>query len=116
MMRGLALGATALLTLGLMLIALGGEGLALLNACLADPSCIASSSTGSMDGFLVVVLAGILLSVVGLVALTIGHSDNSIPPSNRSGRTGRGRASLSCCPMWLESGQRPTNSDLPANW
>lgn len=67
------LGGLTLLTVGLSFLALGGEGLAIFNACVANPSCIGSDSTGSLDGFLATVLAGLLLSVAGLAVLTIGN-------------------------------------------
>jgi len=64
-------GATAL-TLGLMLLALGGEGLAVFNSCVANPSRLVSEMTGSLAGFLAVVLAGIVLTVGGVVVVSVG--------------------------------------------
>ena len=64
-------GATAL-TLGLMLLALRGEGLAIFNTCVANPNCVGSETTGSLEGFLAVVLAGIVLSVSGVVVISLG--------------------------------------------
>jgi hypothetical protein len=61
-----------LLGLGLMFCALGGEGLAIFNACIANPTCIASETTTDLYEPLVALLAGIALSVAGIVALLLG--------------------------------------------
>jgi len=61
-----------LLGLGLMFCALGGEGLAIFNACIANPTCIASQTTTDLYEPLAALLAGIALSVAGVVALWLG--------------------------------------------
>ena len=61
-----------LLGLGLMFCALGGEGLAIFNACLANPTCIASQTTADLYEPLAVLLAGIALSEAGTVAMWLG--------------------------------------------
>ncbi len=61
-----------LLGLGLMFCALGEEGLAIFNACIANPTCINSQTTTDLYEPLVALLAGIALSVSGTVAVWLG--------------------------------------------
>ncbi len=61
-----------LLGLGLMFCALGGEGLAIFNACIANSTCIASEATANLYEPLAALLAGIALSVSGAVAVWLG--------------------------------------------
>ena len=63
---------SVLLGLGLMFCALGGEGLAIFNACIANPTCIASQTTADLYEPLAALLAGIALSVGGAVAVWLG--------------------------------------------
>ena len=61
-----------LLGLGLMFCALGEEGLAIFNACIANPTCISSQTTADLYEPLAALLAGIALSVGGAVAVWLG--------------------------------------------
>ena len=61
-----------LLGLGLMFCALGGEGLAIFNACIANPTCIASQTTADLYEPLAALLAGIALAVAGMVVVPLG--------------------------------------------
>ncbi len=61
-----------LLGLGLMFCALGGEGLAIFNACIANSTCIASEVTANLYEPLAALMAGIALSVSGTVAVWLG--------------------------------------------
>lgn len=61
-----------LLGLGLMFSALGGEGLAIFNACIANPSCINSQTTADLYEPLAALLAGIALSVAGTLTVWLG--------------------------------------------
>jgi hypothetical protein len=55
-----------------MFCALGGEGLAIFNACIANPTCINSQTTADLYEPLAALLAGIALSVAGVVAVWLG--------------------------------------------
>ena len=61
-----------LLGLGLMFCALGTEGLAIFNACIANSTCIASQTTADLYEPLAALLVGIALSVSGTVTVWLG--------------------------------------------
>lgn len=67
------------LGVGLIFTAVGTDGLAAFNACLADSACLAYSSTMNLPGFLGLLVAGITVSVAGIVALAIGLSHDLKP-------------------------------------
>lgn len=67
--RGVQLTAAILLGLGLLLVALGLESLATLDACIADPACLPTAWDSAFQEFFVVLAVGIVLAVCGVVQL-----------------------------------------------
>lgn len=57
--RGLTTAWVATLVIGLIFIAVGAEGLAAFNACLADPACLPDASAMNVDAFFAILAAGI---------------------------------------------------------
>ncbi|HZY92861.1 MAG TPA: hypothetical protein VFG07_08875 [Thermoplasmata archaeon] len=60
-----------LLGLGLLLVALGAESLATLDACIADPVCLSMAWDSTFEEFFGILSVGIALSVYGIVRLTV---------------------------------------------
>lgn len=64
--------AAILLELGLLLVALGGESLATLDACVADPACLPAAWESALEEFFGILTVGFILSLAGTVQLPIG--------------------------------------------
>jgi hypothetical protein len=59
------------LAIGLTFMAVAAEALAFLNACVASASCLGSAPTSQLNGYMALILVGILVAVFGLVDLAI---------------------------------------------
>ena len=64
--RSLALEGLITLTIGLLFIAVGTEGLAAFNACVADPACLPDAAALNVGAFFAVLAGGIGLAVAGV--------------------------------------------------
>jgi hypothetical protein len=66
-------GAT-LVIIGLSLLLLAAEWFATFDACVANPTCNAGASTDTLEGYLALMVAGVVLTVSGVtVSLTRGR-------------------------------------------
>ncbi len=54
------------------LLALGAESLATLEACIADPACLPMASASAFEEFFGILAVGIVLSVYGVIQLAVG--------------------------------------------
>ena len=64
--RSLALEGVITLTIGLPFIAVGTEGLAAFNSCVADPACLPDAAAPNVGAFFAVLAGGIGLAVAGV--------------------------------------------------
>ena len=56
-----------LVTIGLSLLLFAGEWFATFDACVANPTCNAGASSGTMEGYLALMVAGVALTVGGII-------------------------------------------------
>jgi len=56
-----------LVTIGLSLLLLASEWFATFDACVANPACTAGASSDTITGYLALMVAGVALSVAGVV-------------------------------------------------
>ena len=68
-----------LVTIGLSILLLVGEWFAAFDACLANPTCVPSSSVSTLEGFLALMVIGVGITVGGATIAMVGF---------RSGPTG----------------------------
>lgn len=67
--RGLTTARAVTFVIGFIVIAVGAEGLAAFNACLADPACLPDASLMNVSAFFAVLAAGIGVVVASALRL-----------------------------------------------
>jgi hypothetical protein len=68
---------TILVTIGLSLLLFAGEWFATFDACVANPTCNAGASPGTMEGYLALMVVGVALAVGGVVVAF--HREKGLP-------------------------------------
>lgn len=67
--RGVRTAWVITLVIGLLFLAVGAEGLAAFNACVADPACLPGASAMNEDAFFVVLTAGTSMAVASALLI-----------------------------------------------
>lgn len=64
--RNLRVAGAITLAIGLILVAVGAESLAVYNACVADPACLSFAAVMNVGAFFAILAVGIVLAVAGV--------------------------------------------------